>query len=472
MRELYATELRGADDTDNDEAWEFVHGWAERNVHETEGEAHLAVETASDGQRLLTLTQADDGDPDLSWVSEVGLGQPGTPLYTTVRVRLAATPSAMLTPVEYEFGTPTVVRTLLRAFPVFDAGEQMSPTPVVLGHSSMPRLVEWLLDPSRRLPVVVVSRTLGDSRLRIDVGALSKELAGLAHVRVLASELASWNLTDEIGAPLSAWDGAVRAYFPGFSVADDPYRHRLWFGEYVTNGLVARLRGWLGAMAASRVAEHPVHEVLRVDRREALLKAIESADQAFVTEYIDEIERENGRLRNERDDAVARNAEGVKHAEQLSDELAAVRRNYADVQRSMPARVPRAPVTTSQTDPLNVALAVEDIERHLATRYYAERVGVTDRALDSARDFASYNDPAEMLRAVHTVLEAGALYHDNRLGTTPMEYFSQRGFGYGAQPSPHLKVDEATSPDQCLRIYWEDDTSTRTWTITHIGSHL
>ncbi len=24
-------------------------------------------------------------------------------------------------------------------------------------------------------------------------------------------------------------------------------------------------------------------------------------------------------------------------------------------------------------------------------------------------------------------------------------------------PGPHLKVDENTSPDQCLRIYWEDD---------------
>lgn len=312
MRELYATELRGSDDTDNEDAWTTAHTWAERNVQETEGEADLTLETASDGQRLLTLTQADDGDPDLSWVSEVGLGRPGSPLYTTIRVRLAATPGAVLTPVEYEFGTPTLVRSLLRRFPLFDAGEQTVPAPVVLGHSSVPRLVEWLRDPSRRLPVVLVSRTLGDSKLRVDVGALSKELAGLAHVRVLASELAAWHLTDEIGAPLSTWDGAVRVYFPGFTLEDDPYRHRLWFGDYVTNALVARLRGWLGAMTASRIAEHPVHEVLRVDRREALLKAIESSDQTFVTQYIEEIERDNRTLRGERDDALARKRGGCE----------------------------------------------------------------------------------------------------------------------------------------------------------------
>lgn len=42
-----------------------------------------------------------------------------------------------------------------------------------------------------------------------------------------------------------------------------------------------------------------------------------------------------------------------------------------------------------------------------------------------------------------------------------MTFFSRRGFGYGALPQPHLKVDEHTSPDQCLRIYWDVDSQTR-----------
>lgn len=156
--------------------------------------------------------------------------------------------------------------------------------------------------------------------------------------------------------------------------------------------------------------------------------------------------------------------------ERSNDELEAVRSNFAEIQRSMSARQPRVP-TEVEEGPLTVEAAIDDIARQLSTRFYRDRVGITPRALDADRDFSSYNRPGELLRAAHTVIEAGALYHDNKLGTTPMKFFAQLGFGYGAQPEPHLKVDDSTSPDQCLRIYWEDDPEARRWTITHIGRH-
>lgn len=36
----------------------------------------------------------------------------------------------------------------------------------------------------------------------------------------------------------------------------------------------------------------------------------------------------------------------------------------------------------------------------------------------------------------------------------------------------HLKIDEATSPDQCLRIYWYVDQDERALVIGHVGRHL
>ncbi|MFD6125747.1 hypothetical protein, partial [Streptomyces hydrogenans] len=36
----------------------------------------------------------------------------------------------------------------------------------------------------------------------------------------------------------------------------------------------------------------------------------------------------------------------------------------------------------------------------------------------------------------------------------------------------HLKVDEATSPDQCLRIYWYIDQHERVLVVGHVGRHL
>jgi hypothetical protein len=471
MRELYAAELHGDGLSTNAAARPFVEEWAQRHVPTAAGEAVdvMTFDTSSDGQLLWTLREIDESDDSLVWISEVALGVPGKPLMAAIRVRLAAVPGSALTPLEYEFGSPAITRTLLREFTVLDGSERTVARPVEVGSSMIESLVGWLSEEQRRLPVVVVTRARDSGSVRVDARALARELAGIAHVRVLSSAQAAWTLSEHIGQSLSAWDGAVRVYFPGLTPRDNPYRHRLWSGDRVDSGLVARLRSWLGTLAASRTADHPVHEQLRTDRHARLEEALGASDTAFLQEYITALEAGDQRQRTEIGELKDQNATLARSAESLKTELEAVRASFADIQRSL--RQPRATAPAAEDGALTVAAAMDDIDRQLNTLYYRERVGITPQALDAGRDFASYYSPSELLRAVHTVIEAGALYHDNRLGTTPMEYFAQRGFGYGAQPSPHLKVDESTSPDQCLRIYWEDDPQERRWTITHIGRH-
>ncbi|MGG8848335.1 hypothetical protein ACQ881_37680 [Streptomyces lividans] len=36
----------------------------------------------------------------------------------------------------------------------------------------------------------------------------------------------------------------------------------------------------------------------------------------------------------------------------------------------------------------------------------------------------------------------------------------------------HLKVDEATTADQCLRIYWYVDKTDKVLVVGHVGRHL
>ena len=129
MRELYVAELHGDELSTNAAAWSFVDDWAQRHMSRDGDGARLdgpppamTVETSSDGQRLLTLRQPDDSDESLLWISEVTLGLPEAPLLAGVRVRLAAVPGTALTPLEYEFGVPAIVRTLLREFTVLDGG--------------------------------------------------------------------------------------------------------------------------------------------------------------------------------------------------------------------------------------------------------------------------------------------------------------------------------------------------------------
>ena len=132
----------------------------------------MTVETSSDGQRLTDVRQPDDSDE----ITPVDLGGGPRPARSAalagVRVRLAAVPGTALTPLEYEFGVPAIVRTLLREFTVLDGGQRTEARYVELGNSMVESLVAWLVAEERRLPVVVVTRTRESGSVRVDVRAL------------------------------------------------------------------------------------------------------------------------------------------------------------------------------------------------------------------------------------------------------------------------------------------------------------
>jgi hypothetical protein len=463
MRELYAAELCGDDGSSNDDARAVVQDWADRH---TQGE--VAIEEASDGSVLWTLTQPDDDDPHLGWRSEVALGPPSALLRVMVRVRIHSVDAAAVAPVSYEFGTPAVVRTILRAATVTDAGERVLPGHVELGASDVPALVAWLESPERRLPVVVVSRTMDAGSTLVDSNSLAKEVAGIAHVRVLSSSAAAWALTSAVGQPMSVWGGAVRIYFPGFASTDDPRGHRYWVANVVNNGLISRVRGWLGTLSASRTPEHPVHGRLRADRLQRLKDA--SADGEMLYEFIEVLEAEAEQQKQEIADLQSRAVQLERELEAKDGELESVKQSFAEVSRAVAPT--SAPAAAGDLDaPLTVAAALDAVEELLANRYYRKKVVITPQALAAGRAFSDYKRPEELLRAVQCVMEAAVLVFEKRLGESPGEYFNRRGFGYAATPTPHLKVDESTSPDQCLRIYWTADDDSRLWTIDHIGRH-
>jgi hypothetical protein len=482
MRELYAAELIGSEDCTNRSAWPAVQTWVDRHLAlQPSGDASLppddhdaavsvTEESSSDGQRSLVLVQSDDGDPDILWRSEIALGQPDSPLHATIRVRISSAAGSALRPLDYEFGTPAIVRTLLRDCKVYDAGVRTQPRYVEIGSSDIPELISWLADDSRHLPVVVVSRIGISGATTLDARSLAAQLAGIAHIRLLSSRHAAWILTDTIGQELGVWNGAVRVYFPGFSLGDDRYRHRLFLPDRSSNSLITRLRSWFGALSSASTPEHPVYAQLRTDRRKKLQEAVANGDPQFVQEYIESLERSEGAQRIELDELKAQVSSLTSEVSRLAEENEAVKASFAQyAQATSPNQT--VPHSYGPDEPLTVAGAMDAAESLANNPFYRSRVSITPQAIAKGRDFSSYKNPGELLRAIQAVLEAGALYHENRLGMTPMEFFNKRGYGYGAQPKPHLKVDESTSPDQCLRIYWEQDPEERRWTLTAIGGH-
>lgn len=112
-------------------------------------------------------------------------------------------------------------------------------------------LCDHLEDPERRLPVIVVTLPGGeDSAPLINDAEVARALTGIARVVRVPAEL-TWILTKRFGKFRSVFDGAVRAYLPGFSSADDPYRHRLFLATSLKDGANAASCGlWLRRVSA------------------------------------------------------------------------------------------------------------------------------------------------------------------------------------------------------------------------------
>jgi len=501
MRELYAVDLRAAaGEGALHKATALVTEWAARPSgiapealcepgHFEAGSGAIEVGDVGEGAFLLRWSFPNAEDPSLRWFSEVALGVEDDELHATIRIRIGQREGARVRvgPIAFEFASPAIVRTLLREFEVCDAGTRVSPGPTSVGHSGIDDFVAFLLDADRSLPVVALTLDAVTGATPVDPYVLAKQVAGLAHVRVLTSPYATRRLGQRIGTSLSVWGGSARIYFPDFSVLDEPYQHKLWSGQRLANpgrlALEDELRRWLGNLSSARTAAHPATQ-----RARGLLA--ERADELpeWAQAYVDQIEDDVREIQDRLDAAEAEVTEKANRIAALDAELETVKRSFGEVARYQATGagdeepVVRVPTTVEQA----VTWAIEDAEDRAIFLPSARRSGLS---------FSNYADPEKLYRAISDVAEASAQFADGSLGMSLGQWFSQRGYGYNPRNNaasaaktkqsykiryndkdqymePHLKVDEATSPDQCLRIYWYVDEEERTFVVGHIGAHL
>lgn len=504
MRELYAVELRpsspevGADAA----ARRLISEWATRPFEDIEATSlEVATEIATGTGRIVVNVGPSsewrmrwwcdsDVDPSLVWLVEASVTGPLTPPIVTLRIRIGQRERAapVIGPLIYEFRSPAIVRTLLRELTVEDVGRRVTPSYEHVGASAIDDLVAFLCDPDRRLPVVVLSADPSTGRSSVDARDLALELASLAHVTVLTSGLAGRELSAQLGAERSVWSGAARIYWPGFDRSGDPYIHKRWLPQRLTDPrrlpLVDELRRWLGALSSARIGPHPALRAIS-----AGLAARSDEMPAWIQEYVESVEAE-------RDDAVGVAAEAqaelaAREARiaELEDDVTSLQRSFGEV-----ARARAKPEGVSEPHVERIPETVRDaVERAIAEA--GDTCVFLDSARDSGNDFDEYEDPGKLYRAICDVAEASRRFGDSSLGMNLASWFRERGYGYSAREpaarargtkaryrirykdrdeymEPHLKVDEATHPDQCLRIYWYTDEDDRIFVVGHIGRHL
>lgn len=461
----------------------------------------------------IEVDQPDPADPTWRWRTHIDIGVEHGAAWLRTRVALFSPIEGLVTRPKVAPYRPPVVRRVVDRLDVRIDGRRIG-QPWLLSVADVPAYVAFLTDPDRRLPVLAISHD-GDGEPFLDRARAADRLLGLAHVVEIDLQ-SSYGVTDAIGKTLSCYSGAVRVYWPGFAVGDDPYFHRAYVGGSLAylgrEGMGAELFDTLGRLSALSISEPDLRRRLRREKRarETAARAAEAAAmrsrlaviEASVQSGVDHQTWESLASDYARSQARIDSLEEDLLDAQLEIEVLREERDRAEAQaRSLnvaltwsPARTAAAqrpgqtdPPTKDEPTPSTVLEAVEIAKQRCAHLVFL------DEALSSAAD-SQYADPERVL--ANLVLMEGIAddWNAGELTAGPHEAFEQRCSGYrpgitataaSLYPEdyqreyldeivtlgPHIARGTGTVR-AILRIYWFVDDERKRIVIGHVGRKL
>jgi len=233
--------------------------WEHRDFEYLSGGRNSAGIRLQDGDIDLWAIRADDPDkniPGRVWTTEVVVGLKGMQAPRFSARLLASTAEGEL---DIEPHTPGFVQQLVERCGLSSNGFELTHQPWIIDASDeAERLADLLVNPDRTLPFFVLSvpeNANAATRPLIDAASLARAAIGTAQVVVVPS-MYTWALTDRFGKNRSVFEGAIRAYLPGFTEDANPYAHRLILADGLMtpdgNAQAQRSLRWLAASESVR----------------------------------------------------------------------------------------------------------------------------------------------------------------------------------------------------------------------------
>lgn len=451
----------------------------------TDVEWEVTYDEPGDGRRFLT---------------RLVLGARGQTAHLFLEMRAGAD-GYYLAPVHFEVRTPKILAQLLGSR-YWLVGETLVSAKPIPWHGSAagPKLWKVIRHPQRNLPVIAVSRFQGQALTATLAADLGRELGALAVVADL-DEAASWALTEVAGREWACFNGAIRIYWPmRTGVASyrdcplwtlDRLREAAGTAEEAANRIRAQLRRWLFELSTYAVDEPSALFDIRRDASNANLqaakaKAAEEGNYQSLAEdlfdWCDGLEKKLAIARRKNEDLLAQVAslEQVWQYQGYAAQTVAGQTVAGDIAPdadSTPATVEEA---VSRGRQLYDGLLVfgEDVDS-----------SVTEVAADAG-------PPPKILRCLDVLADMTRARRNGGLGKDPLGWLrdqgiqcsgesqlvennsverSRRTWGDGSGGKRyfelHLKPAEGTSPDRCVRIYFDYDEKSRATVVAHIGRH-
>ncbi len=416
--------------------------WLEAIAVETDGEQHWG----------MRFGHPDESDDRIEWHTEISTTKQPDGRTTFSCSNLVGAVGGFMAPARREASRPKVVPHVLRKWGGYH-GFGLSHRARVLKSTDVDDFVDMLTSKDRTRPVVFLAAENGPDKPVIDAFRLADWLAGIAHVVVGADRFVSiWGLRDRLPKALSCWDGAVRVYWPGLRLSDNPFPHRNWRPRAVReiesdrrNGFREYLLGYVSQQAVfaghQLAASWTTLEGLR--RQQLITKARAEGNQDDLLTLADEL------IADQSKEIAQLNA----HVEQLAadlhekDALAETWRiAYQELRRT------GAELAPEEQDELVPLDSVADVLERVG-REFSEQVSL---ALNSKSDGAKshFQNPQAIYAAFRFL--AGT-YFDARTGTKACDDFDQaiREEVEGWTYDPHQSKNTMKKYDSWYSTSWD-----------------
>jgi hypothetical protein len=443
---------------------------------------------------VVSWSYPDDNDGNLLWHSRCEISKFGALTEFSFQLLLQSI-QFYIAPVEFSLKRPRIIANLLRSFICTHGDTRLSLEPRGLAAPGVPSFVQdRLLSASRRLPIVVVSRTPIFDKWLVDPVELADRLAGIAEVIVLDDKWAGYALSEEVGKIYSCYNGAVRLYWPDFDLQESPYSP-IYIPEKVSalgGKLIEIVFRQLAAISAFRFVPGPVavdaSDLLQEQRKKEIESIRKSAqDRGDFAELFDMSAKENQELQKSIDQLKEENSDLSARLQLSQENMKAIWGAQEDDQGIASSGA----ASEKEFEPESIEEAVLGAQSKLS-----ETLVFQESALTSARR-SPFKQPKKVFQALLAMHEVCQAWRQSRKDKVPSGSFEQRfankGFAFVARESitskgkwseeyettykgqkvsieQHLALGKG-GPDTCLRIHFFTDEQDGKFIVAHVGRH-
>ena len=405
---------------------------------------------------------------------------------------------AALVPIPFEVRCPRVVREIVQigewtsgSSPA--SGKHLSS----VGRDEGKQLISDIWDLGRGLPVVMVSQLEGRP-LRANISQdLAYDLVGLAIVVEIDDET-SWLLSEIKGREWSCYGGAVRLYWPFQGTPDDPYRHPLWTQTKLYRGGVdsgtatRRVQNRLHRLVFGQSTFQPEPPLIVQIRDEYFTEQRRQArDAEDYYRLASSYELENRSLKQ----SLENNEEHIKELQEQIEDLRAQNRELTISQLWADGTAEDASTEPDEAIWTNEDAVVEDVVTHAKAVSQNLTFGAdVERGISGLAPQAG--PPRKIFRYLRELDTMTLKLNEGTLGIALYHWLNKRGVSVSGESETtgnstaqtakrtwdngsgnrrifynHLKPSESTSPDRCVRIYFEYDKPSGKTIVGWIGRH-